>query len=144
METRKASIDTCVKKYCKGPFTKSQYDGLQRVNKKFGLKMKTHTLKQMRANKKDIDACKKGYCNPECKGTIFQNGKNFPANIDLNIKNAKSRKIAMNLTRLFRARMFKSKSSVLKGDFFNKLKSSNVSRLKKQGALSGCSLMLVS
>lgn len=98
----------------------------------------------MRNNKKSINSCKRGYCNPGCKGTMFQNGKNFPENLDLNIKDEKTRKFAMNITRKIRTRMFKSKSSVLKGEFFNKLKSSNVSRVKKQGALSGCSLMLPS
>ena len=89
---------------------------------------------QGRASVKDImKQCKKGYCNPGCKGTIFQNG-NFPKNTS---------PIMLSIMKSLRNKMFKGKKSVLNKNFYEKLKKKNVACAKKRGATSGCTLLFM-
>ena len=80
--------------------------------------------------------CKLGYCNPTCKGTIYQNGKNFP-------KNLKVPSPLLSIIKGVRKNIFKNKTSVLKNSFYEKLKSKNVMCAKKRGATSGCTLLFL-
>jgi len=81
--------------------------------------------------------CKKGYCNPGCKGTIFQNGKNFPKNVKALTP------MALSIMKGMRNGMFKNKTSVLNRNFYEKLKNKNVACAKKRGATSGCTLLFM-
>ena len=93
---------------------------------------------QGRASVKDImKQCKKGYCNPGCKGTIFQNGKNFPKNVKAPTP------MMLSIMKGMRNGIFKNKTSVLKNSFYEKLKKKNVTCAKKRGATSGCTLLFI-
>lgn len=101
---------------------------------------------------KIIKQCELAYCNPGCKKTIYQNGKNFPNNIEINM-NMKMKdnkfltedikkelnvfsKVMINTIKKMRERIFHGKTSILKNDFYEGLKT--VDELKKKGAISGC------
>jgi hypothetical protein len=90
-----------------------------------------------------MSACKKGYCNPGCKGTMFQNGASFPKG--LKGPNGKSLpKFVLNVTKKLRNNMFKGKTSVLNKNFYAKLTKKNVARVRKRGATSGCTGLFMS
>jgi hypothetical protein len=87
--------------------------------------------------KQIMKSCKIGYCNPTCKGTIFQNGKNFPKNVKAPTP------MMLSIMKGMRNGMFKNKTSVLKNSFYEKLKKKNVACAKKRGATSGCTLLFL-
>jgi hypothetical protein len=92
--------------------------------------------------KRLMQECKKGYCNPGCKGTMFQNGASFPKGI----KGPNSRplpKLVLNVIKKLRNNIFKGKTSVLDKNFYEKLKKKNVTCAKKRGATSGCTLLFI-
>jgi len=77
---------------------------------------------------------------------MFQAGKEMPPSIYMNAsKNLKGKGVA--IVRSFlnntRKRMFGNKTNVLKNSFYNKLPAKNVTRARKQGALSGCTLKIL-
>jgi len=101
-------------------------------------------------------ACKKTYCNPNCKGTILEPGTiGLPESL---LKEIEERFIARSkTTKLFtkekietikqnsikalqneREQLFKNNSTVLENDFLKKLDPKFVAFLKKEGAISGC------
>jgi len=102
---------------------------------------------------KIIKQCELAYCNPGCKKTIYQNGKNFPNDIEINIKIKDNKllteekkkeinmfaKIMINTIKKMREKIFHGKTSILKNDFYEGLKT--VDALKKKGAISGCTLV---
>lgn len=102
---------------------------------------------------KIIKQCELAYCNPGCKKTIYQNGKNFPNDIEINIKIKNNKllteekkkeinkfsKIMINTIKKMREKIFHGKTSILKNDFYEGLKT--VDALKKKGAISGCTLV---
>jgi len=111
------------------------------------------------AKEKFFKACEKSYCNPRCKNTIFQNGKEFPS-IKLELSNIsyktnknssnpsytkeekekqkKYLKIVLDTAKEMRNKIFKGKESVLKNNFYEGIETAE--NLKKKGAISGCSL----
>ena len=111
---------TCEQTYCKKYF-------VPMMSKKVG-KGKDKML---------MKVCKKGYCNPGCKGTIYQNGKNFPKNVKAPTP------MMLSIMKGMRNGMFKNKTSVLKNSFYEKLKKKNVTCAKKRGATSGCTLLFM-
>lgn len=123
--TRKCKKDYCEKVFLKGymkAYKKSQLKGaLTKKDKK-------HIIKK----------CRLEYCNPTCKGTIFQNGKEFPKNI-FSASNNKSYK---NVIKKERKRIFSSifgkKTSVLQNGFYENLTAKTVKNLKQKGAISAC------
>jgi len=91
--------------------------------------------------------CKEAFCNPSCKGTIFQNNE-FPKELEKKIekkfkKTLKENDIKEIIKSLkeMRNTLFKGKKTILKDNFYINLK--NVNKLKKEGALSGCTLKLI-
>lgn len=87
-------------------------------------------LKSSEFKKETKEICKTSYCNPKCKGTIFQNNK-FPSELKEKYDN-ESLKVLIKL----RKNLFKNKKSILKDDFYEKL--NGIKNLKKKGAISGC------
>jgi len=78
------------------------------------------------------------FCNPSCKGTKFE-GKNVSnAWLAEMMKNSTLSKSEMLSTARFLRKEIGIGKSVLKNDFYYKLKRNYVTRRKKQGAISGC------
>jgi len=67
--------------------------------------------------------CAATYCNPSCKDTLF----------DLKTKD----KVLKRLQKV----MFRKKTNILKDDFYEGLSAKRVEDLKKNGALSGCTVI---
>ena len=81
------------------------------------------------------EKCESKYCNPKCKGTIFEPGKNIPKEIKNEYKNMN---FLIKNQMQTRKKIFGKKTNVLKNDFYEKLSKKNVKSLKKNGAISGC------
>jgi hypothetical protein len=134
------STRKCKKDYCEKVFVKNAQVFTDRFVKALKMKPMKFTQKQ----KKELaKKCLKGYCNPTCKGTLFQDGKKFPKNIEIDSKNEKVRKIVLKFSKDMRKKIFGKKTSILKNGFYEKLSSKTVKQLKKEGAISGCSMMII-
>jgi hypothetical protein len=87
------------------------------------------------------EQCKKGYCNEDCKDTLFQDGS-LPPSIVKSFEGTKAHKaLFKTIIETQRKEMFGKKKSVLKDSFYEGLTDKDVKRLKKEGATSGCTLM---
>jgi hypothetical protein len=86
----------------------------------------------------ELDTCKNIYCNKDCKDTIFEDGNpdTLPKGL---IKKYKKMKDVLEIIQKTRKEMFKNKKTVLNNGFYQGLKSSDVKKLEKEGAISGCS-----
>jgi len=131
------STRKCKKEYCEKVFLKNQQSFINKMSKKLKMKPIKFTQKQ---KKEMLKQCLKGYCNPTCKQTIFQNGKEFPKNIEISVKDKKARNLTEKIIKENRKKMFSNKTSVLKNSFYKKLNSKTVKNLKQKGALSGCTI----
>jgi hypothetical protein len=105
-------------------------------------------IKGMRSKKQRATLkkqCIQAYCNPGCKNNLFQNGKTMPRAVYTTFKgkNPKARAFFKNLINSTRKSIFGNKTSVLKNSFYKKLSAKNVTRAKKQGALSGCTIKIM-
>lgn len=91
---------------------------------------------QRKGRKLEMDICSKVYCNPGCKNTIFEDG---PVN---QLSKSMKKKYKLAATRKFllqmRKELFGKNNTVIKDSFYNKLSSKTVTKLKKEGAISGC------
>lgn len=95
-------------------------------------------LKSTNFKEDTIELCKNSFCNPKCKGTIFQN-KKFPNELINKYEKQKDGKITLKYLKKLRKTLFKNKKTILKDNFYEKL--SNVKKLKEKGAISGCAIM---
>ena len=95
--------------------------------------------------KKDIEVCRRAYCNPECKTTLFESGKEFPNALkkDITKRLGKNAKMMLKFVKMTRKNIFRGKTSVLQNDFYEKIPSRNISKAKSEGALSGCTLYII-
>ena len=117
-------------------------------NLKFSLNFLLNCKKNINKNKSFHKQCKKIYCNPSCTETIFENGNfsKYSKEIEKKYSEEKlsySGKLERNLIKKFkkqRKEIFKDKNSVLKNSFYNGLKKETINKLKKKGAISGCTL----
>jgi hypothetical protein len=131
------STRKCKKDYCEKVFLKNQQSFSDKLSKKLKMKSMKFTEKQ---KKEMLKHCFKAYCNPTCKETIFQNGKEFPKNINIPIKNKKVKMLTEKFIKETRKKIFGKKTSVLKDSFYKKLNSKTVKNLKQKSALSGCTI----
>ena len=102
-------------------------------------------LKTKKEQDKMLKTCKKTFCNPPCKGTIFQDDK-LPQEVLDDINNNKDlkdkdKKMVIEMVKNTRKNIFKNKKTVLKDGFYEELE--NVDKLKKEGATSGCTLFVM-
>lgn len=85
--------------------------------------------------------CNRGYCNKDCKDTIYQDGPMPPAVIK-SFKGTKERKaVFKTMIETLRTGIFGKKKSVLNDSFYEGLPEKDVKRLKKEGATSACTLI---
>ena len=93
-----------------------------------------------------IKDCVQGFCNPGCKGTIYEPGESLSENLVNDIKKLiKDKKTHPSLLKAFkkmRKTIFKNKKNVLKDGFYEKFNVTQKKRYQKHGALSGCSLSM--
>jgi len=94
-------------------------------------------LKSKKFINESMKACKNSFCNPSCKGTIFQNNE-FPKELEKKYKE-KDGKITIEYFKKMRNSLFDGKKTIIKDGFYTKLK--NIKKLKKDGAISGCAIM---
>jgi hypothetical protein len=92
-------------------------------------------------------SCKEAFCNPSCKGTIFQNNE-FPKELEKKIEKKFKKTLKKNdikeiikSLKEMRNTLFKGKKTILKDNFYVNLK--NINKLKEEGALSGCTFKLI-
>jgi len=81
--------------------------------------------------KKISQECNMHYCNPGCKGTIYEDE---PGTSYIKTLPQKTRSIIINL----RKKLFNGKKSILENNFNEKITTRKKNELKKQGAISGC------
>jgi len=106
------------------------------VNKKIkNIEDKLKSKKFMVDSKK---GCKIAFCNPSCKGTIFHNNE-FPKELEKKYIKKKDGKITINFLKKIQDSLYNGKKTIIKDDFYIKLK--NIKKLKKEGAISGCTIM---
>lgn len=101
------------------------------------LKESQEKLKSKKFKEDSLKECKNGFCNPGCKGTIFQNGK-FPKELVNKYSKEKHGNVTIKFLKSLRESLFKDKKSILKNDFYEEFK--NKDKLKKKGAVSGCAI----
>jgi hypothetical protein len=166
-------IEKCKKKVCGDSYMKKQKE----LSKSMLKRMLNHTLnkknvseeekkksvKNLKSLNKMINKifekekeslkqkCADAYCNPKCKDTIFENGKNISKVTKKKIinefkkKNPSAKKTHTDLLLSsisdMRKSIFKNKTSVLKDNFYEGYNQKTVKSMKKKGALSGCSLI---
>jgi hypothetical protein len=126
-------MSSCEERFCKKYFVPMMVRKIQGFQKKIVPKSR---MKQL------LQSCKQGYCNPGCKTTIFQNGKNFPKNL-VGPNGKKYSKLVKEFVKESRKNIFKNKTSVLKNSFFTGIKKKNVKCAKNKGAASGCTLFIM-
>jgi len=113
---------------------------LEKAKDKLIIKDMKDKLKSKEFKESCMEICKNTFCNPKCKGTIFQDNK-FPSELIDKYKNKKNGDELIKGLIQLRKIIFKNKKSVLKDDFYEKLK--DINRIKKKGAISGCALFSI-
>jgi phage gpG-like protein len=136
----------CEKKYCKKfvsyavKFSDNLLKSLENVPNKTEIQKKL--IKMMKSKKfkntltkKALKECKSKYCNVGCKDTIFEDGKELPKSMMTEFKDNPAL-----IDLLFKAKkdLFGTQTTILKDNFYNKLKPSTINVMKKEGAISGC------
>ncbi len=132
-KTRK-NVAACVKRVC--PYAAKQMEKQKRdVLKNIKNKNEKAFLGAFVKSLKYTDEmCAKEYCNPGCKATIYEPGKNLSKNY---IKGMKFPMLA-NTVKKIRKGIFGKKTNVLVNDFYEGLPAANVKKYKNHGAISGC------
>jgi len=96
-----------------------------------GVEIMEEMFKKINKKKTLLDTCNAQYCNKGCKGTIYEDepGTAFKEKIG-------TKEYASYMGS--RKRLFNGKKSILEDNFYENLSLSKVKKLKKQGAVSGC------
>jgi len=142
MKTRKngMNVRSCEKKFCKEYLPQKAKETLK--------KWKVPYKKPSAADKKMIHKqCITAYCNPGCKGTLYEPGKGVPKKVIDDIKKNKTlkkneRDQLIKIEKDMRALIFKKKTDVLKDGFYEKFDKNLKKEYIAQGALSGCVLSM--
>jgi len=158
MNNSEKSVTRCKKRYCP-KFILRQKQLTETLTKnltrkiKGGLKNKElekvikNILKSTRnsktLDKKLLEGCVTGYCNPSCKNTIFQAGSKIPKSLEAQIKKEKHGDIVLDILKNTRKNIFGNKKNVLTGDFYKDLPKDKVEKIQKQGAISGCTVSIL-
>ena len=99
---------------------------------------KSQTEKRRRETMKQ---CNKAYCNIGCKDTIFDKDIDLPS---IMLKRFKGKPKALNAMRNWKKFLYKGKKNILKNEsFYEGLKDKDIKRIQKEGALSGCAMVLL-
>jgi len=96
------------------------------------LKDKKEIQKRIKLNMKD---CAQKFCNPECKGTIFETRDDLSPELQ---KKYKSMPELLTSYKNLKKELFKGRKTVLKDGFYYKMKPKTRKESEKKGAISGC------
>ena len=161
--------EKCVSTYCENVFPKKLEKLKKKISKNIIPKMtknmipshkkifiknfnKSFFIKDKKTKEWEKQNCKNSFCNPKCKNTLFQEGTKIPKEVFKNAKlhlthtikdpklSAKAYKDTVKIFKKMRQHIYGEKTNVLKNDFYEKLPLKTVNKLKKEGAISGCSL----
>jgi hypothetical protein len=114
-----------------------------RLKKKYPkMKFLPHKKQTKKQKKYALDVCMRGYCNPHCKGTIFEEGAPNKLPDELLKRNKKFPSLVPFMKKT-RKDIFNKKTNVLKDGFYEGLSPEKIKEYKKMGATSGCSVSLM-
>jgi hypothetical protein len=87
--------------------------------------------------KQRLDICRESFCNKGCVGTKFEEGNpdTLPKLLE---KRYKTNKFMLDLFKKDRKKIFGTKKNVLVDNFYEGLKPDDITKMKKDGAISGC------
>ena len=155
MNNSEKSVTRCKKRYCP-KFILRQKQLTERLTKNLTRKLKgdkgfTKLMKNITKSmgnsktldKKLLEGCVTGYCNPSCKNTIFQAGSKIPKSLEAQIKKEKHGDIVFDILKKTRKNMFGNKKNVLSDNFYKDLPKDKVEKIQKQGAISGCTVSIL-
>ena len=151
------SITRCKKRFCpkfllrQQELSKKIFNGLTRKVKgvskngfsKITKKISKAVFNNSVVKEKMLEGCRKRYCNPSCKDTIYEAGSQFPKSLEQEIKKKEPGKILFPIIKSLRKGMFKGKKNVLKKDFYEKLPKDSINKIQKEGAISGCTSQIL-
>jgi uracil phosphoribosyltransferase len=158
MNNSEKSVTRCKKTFCP-KFILRQKQLTEKLTKNLTRKVKgghknkelekliKNIIKSTRNNKtldkKMLEGCIMGYCNPSCKNTIFQAGSKMTKSLEAQIKKEKHGDIVLDILKKTRKNIFGNKKNVLTGDFYKDLPKDKVEKIQKQGAISGCTVSIL-
>ncbi len=122
----------CEKKYCV-PSVKKSIEFVKPL-----LKTRKDTQRFIKIKQND---CRLTYCNPKCKGTLFQDKKMTNKEIiddALRVNPKADIKDVVKFSKKFRKNIFKGQKTVLDGNFYKGLTKKHRKELLQKGAISGC------
>ena len=96
------------------------------------LKDKKEMQKRVKLNMK---ACAQKFCNPECKGTIFETRTDLSPELKAEYKDFPE---FITVLKNQKKELFKGRKTVLKDGFYYKIKPKTRKASEKKGAISGC------
>lgn len=85
--------------------------------------------------KQNIEGCSERYCNPECKGTLYETREDLAPELQ---KKYKAMPELITSYKNLKKELFKGRKTVLKDGFYYKMKPKSRKALEKKGAISGC------
>ena len=102
-----------------------------------------------------MESCNDQYCNADCKGTVFEKGDTISPEVfkkgeklmsimskPMGVQSTKNKKQIntqfRDIITEMRKQLFKGKKDVLDNSFYKGLGKAQISKLKKEGATSGC------
>ena len=91
--------------------------------------------KKEKTDKLELNECLRDYCNPTCKDTYYENGKELSEGY---IKKNKLSERSIKFHSRRRKRILNNKTPVIKDGFNENLSTSDINKMKKMGAISGC------
>jgi len=147
------SVKKCEKNFCT-KYTKKLIDLTLTIKDKIlnSSDISSEKKKQIEKNfKKSLNKLKKtvpkecsvAFCNPTCEGTIFQNGKELPEKIKKRFLKEKTGQEIIEMLIKLRESLFNGEKTIIKNGFYKELKAKNIKKIKKNGAISGCSIMVI-
>ena len=151
MNNSEKAVTRCKKTYCPkfvsqvNKLTEKMTKNMTRKlkGKEFAKLMKNITKAAKMTDKKTLEGCIKAHCNPSCKDTIYEAGSQFPKSLEAEIKKEQHGDIILKIIKKTRKRMFGNKKDILVNDFYKNLPKEKVDKIKKAGAISGCTAIIL-
>ena len=156
MNNSEKAVTRCKKQYCPkfvsqlNKLTEKMTKNMTRKlkGKEFAKLMKNITKKLKKSigktmDNKNIEQCVKAHCNPSCKDTIYEAGSQFPKSLEAEIKKEQHGDIILDIIKKTRKRIFGNKKNILLNDFYKNLPKEKVDKIKKAGAISGCTAIVL-
>ena len=100
------------------------------------IRQKLEDKKEMQKRiKTNIKSCSEMFCNPECKGTLYETRDDLSPELQ---KKYKSMPELITSYKNRKKELFKGRKTVLKDGFYYKMKPKTRKAFEKKGAISGC------